>query len=68
MIQSPKSLTAVVHVKFHYGEEETKQPGEAQVELLSNVMDSASEMSPELQEVLAQFADYLQKVTSDKKN
>ena len=69
MMRSPKSLTAVVHVKFCYGEEIIKQPGEAQVEMLSKVMDSASEMSPEFQEVLVQFADYLAKgVTSDKKD
>lgn len=67
MIQSPKSLTAVVHVTFHYGEE-TKPAGEINVELLNQVMNSASEMTPNLQEILAQFADYLGRVGSDKKD
>jgi len=59
MIESPKSLTAVVHVKFHYREPEAKPETEGEVEMLSRILNQASEMSPEMQEILVKFADYL---------
>ena len=65
MIESPKSLTAVVHVKFHYEEKESKQDMESGVETLSKLLDQASELDPEYQELLIKFANHL-KETRDK--
>ena len=65
MIESPKSLTAVVHVKFHYVEKENKQDTESGVETLSKLLDQASELDPEYQELLIKFANHL-KETRDK--
>jgi len=61
MFQSPKSLTAVVHVRFHYEEPTSKSPSESEVEILSRLMDQASELEPSLQEILVQFAEHLKK-------
>jgi len=58
MIESPKSLTAVVHVRFHYGEAETKST-ERGVEALSKLFDQTSKLSPEHQELLVKFANHL---------
>ena len=58
MIESPKSLTAVVHVRFHYGEAESKATGR-RVETLSKLLDHASELRPEHQELLVKFANHL---------
>jgi len=69
MIESPKSLTAVVHVKFHYEEKESKSDTESEtesgVETLSKLLDQASELDPEYQELLIKFANHL-KETRDK--
>jgi len=59
MLESPKSLTAVVHVKFHYKEPQTKPVSEPEIEMLSPILDKASELAPGLQETLVRFADYL---------
>ncbi len=48
MIESPRSLTAVVHVKFHYEEAEIKPVGERDIEMISHILDKASGMEPEL--------------------
>lgn len=61
MFQSPKSLTAVVHVRFQYEEPTSKSPSESEVEILSRLMDQASELEPSLQEILVQFAEHLKK-------
>ena len=61
MIESPKSLTAIVHMKFHYGERETKPIGEGEIEIMSRILDRTSELSPELQEMVVKFTDYLNK-------
>ncbi len=58
MIESPRSLTAVVHVRFHYGEAKTKAT-EGGVEALSKLFDHASELSSEYQELLVKFANHL---------
>jgi len=39
MIKSPKSLTAIVHVKFHYKEPETKPVGPGEIEMMARVLD-----------------------------
>lgn len=61
MIQSPKSLTAVVHVKFHYADEEAgiKPVSERDIEVISRILDKASGLEAEKQELLVKFADYL---------
>jgi len=46
MIEPPKSLTAVVHVRFHHGEAKTEAT-ESSIETLSKLLDHASELSPE---------------------
>jgi len=68
MIQSPKSLTAVVHVRFHYNDEKiNKPPSRQEMELFSQLREQASEMEPDLQEILLQFAGHLKKASSDGK-
>ena len=64
MIKSPKSLTAVIHVRFHYREAETKTT-EGGVEALSKLFDQASELSPEHQELLIKFADHLKETCDE---
>jgi len=63
MIDTPKSLTAVVHVKFNYQEPTGKTPDPREVEILSRILDQASSLSPELQEIMVKFADYLGDLT-----
>jgi len=62
MIKSPKSLTAVVHVKFHYEDKEPKPVSELDVEMVSQILAKASGLKPELQELLVKFADHLSQV------
>ena len=59
MIESPKSLTAVVHVKFHYEDAEDKPISEQDIELVSQILTKAAGMKPEEQSLLVRFADYL---------
>ncbi len=59
MIETPKSLTAVIHVKFNYHESEAKTPDAKEIEILSDILDQASNLSPEMQETVVKFADYL---------
>jgi len=59
IVSPPKSLTAIVHVKFHYKEIETGQVTEGEVEIISRILDQASELPPNLQEIMIKFADYL---------
>ena len=56
MINAPSSLTATVHIKFNYGPEGSSP---VPTEMLNRVFDHASEMSPELREILVKFADFL---------
>jgi len=55
MIELPKSLTAVVHVRLHYREAEAKAT-ESSIGMLSKLLDHASELSTEHQELLIKFA------------
>ena len=59
MLESPKSLTATIHVRFHYKEVEPGPVDAGETEIMSKVLDQAAELSPELQELLVKFADYL---------
>ena len=55
----PKSLTAVVHVKFHYGDSECKPVGEREIEMIGQLLQKASGLEPELQELLIKFAEFI---------
>lgn len=59
MMKSPKSLTAVIHIKFNYPEPEDKPVNEADMEMLSRILDRAAELEPELQELIVKFANHL---------
>ncbi|MBA7703421.1 hypothetical protein ES703_112207 [subsurface metagenome] len=65
MLQSPKSLTATIHVKFHYGELTANPVGESETELLNRILDQASQMDPSLQEILVNFVNYLNKLSEE---
>jgi len=67
MMQSPKSLTAVVYVRFNYEEARIEPPGKGDVEMLNNLMDRASALDPQFQEILVKFGDYLRKAGEPKK-
>lgn len=58
MIQLPKSLTATIHVDFHY-DHQGKPPSEAELDRLSRVLSRAAELDPKLQHFLAQLVDYI---------
>lgn len=59
MIKTPMSLTATVHVRFHYTESEIKAASMGETELLARVLDQATDMDSELQELLVKFANFL---------
>jgi len=63
-MESPRTLTAVIRVRFNYKEEEEKKKEEAsasegELELINHILEQASQLSPEHQELLAKFAEYL---------
>lgn len=57
----PSSLTAIVHMKFRYDEKEKKLVGEAEIQLLDELLGRAGNLDPELQEMLTKFAEYISK-------
>ena len=59
MIQSPKSLTATVHVRFNYQEPDINPAGESQVEMLNRILDQAADLDPALQECVIGFVNHL---------
>lgn len=59
MFESPKSLTAVIHVRFHYQEPDGKGGSEGGVALMDEILEQTSELPPELQEVVVKFVDFL---------
>lgn len=61
MMETPKSLTAIVHMRFHYEESKSKLPSEGEIEILAKLMDRASELDPSFQEILIKFASHLKK-------
>ena len=65
MFESPKSLTAVIHIRFQ--EPTGKPPIEEEIEILNRMMDDADELDPELSEILVQFADYINKASPGRK-
>lgn len=68
MFESPRSLTAVIHVRFHYKEADGKGGSEGGVALMDKILEQASELPPELQEVVVKFADYLNGLKNDGQN
>ncbi len=65
-METPKSLTAIVHVKFHYDDNRSTEPRRA--ELLSRMLEHAVELKPELQQMLVDFASHMDKVSSEPGN
>ena len=59
---SPRSLTAVIQLKFDYQEREAKPVGCCDVEMISQILDKACGLDPELQELLLKCADLLNQV------
>ena len=57
----PSSLTAVVHMRFHYDEKEKKIVGEAEIEVLDELMGRVADLDPELQTLLIKFAVAMKK-------
>lgn len=58
MIQ-PKSLTATIHVRFHYAEDETRPVTDCPIDLVANLLEHVGDLSPDLQELVVKFANYL---------
>jgi len=59
MVNLPSSLTAVVHMRFHFDEKEKKLVGQAEIRVLDELLDRAGDLDPELQEMLIKFANYV---------
>lgn len=66
MFESPKSLTATIYVRFNYKEPESQPSEETRTEIIGKILDRASELAPELQEILAKFTDYLNQLDPKK--
>lgn len=60
----PTSLTATIHVSFHYAEPEKeaeKEPVTAsQVTRLSQILEDADNLDPDMMRILCKFATYLE--------
>ncbi len=61
----PKSLTAIVHVNFHY-QDGRKPVTQSQIETMSKILEHVSEFHPKDKAILVKFIDYLS--TQKKKN
>jgi len=59
IFESPKSLTATVHVRFNYGESKSEPVTVMDVTILNKILDRASELSPDHRELLIKFAEYI---------
>jgi len=46
-------------MKFQFDEKEKKLVGQAEIQLLDELLDRAGDLDPELQEMLVKFADYV---------
>jgi len=66
MMEMPKSLTAIVHARFHY--EDVKRTGgdgePRRTELLSRIVERAADLSPELKKILEEFAKQVGEVSN----
>jgi len=63
MMELPKALTALVHVIFHYRGLPSEEPSKSEIELLDSLLERASELDPEMQEMLIKFADHVRRST-----
>lgn len=59
IFESPRSLTATIHVRFNYSEPAAEPVTAMDVEIVNKILDQASELSPEHRELLAKFAEYI---------
>ncbi len=66
MFESPRSLTATIYVRFNYKEPEAQRLDEKPTEMMGIILDQASGLSTEMQEILVKFADYLSKLGQEK--
>jgi len=55
----PLSMTATIHVKFHYKDTEAKKVEEGDVEMINHILERASGMSDEERTFLTRFAGFL---------
>jgi len=59
-----RSLTGVImpdgSIKFHLSFIE-KEPKENELQRISGIIDNAQDLSPEMQEIMVEFAEYLQR-------
>ncbi|KKN86954.1 hypothetical protein LCGC14_0262230 [marine sediment metagenome] len=60
-IEMPKSLTAVVHLRFNYEGIKDKPMGQGELETLNKLMDQAYDLPVDLQEILVKFGTYLKR-------
>lgn len=65
MFESPKSLTATIHVRFDYREPEGKPVDQSQVEMMDRILDQAAGLDPGLQELLVTFASHLRGLSKE---
>jgi len=63
----PKSLTATIHVRFHYKEPEPGQVIAGETKLIDELLVHAGDMAPELQDLLLKFAKSLRGNSGDGK-
>ena len=66
MFESPSSLTATVYVRFNYKELAAQRLDEKTTEMTGIILDQASGLSTEMQEILVKFVDYLSKLGQKK--
>ena len=57
-----RSVTAVIHLKLHYGETEERPPTKRVGELVAEIVDRADQLSPEMQELILKFGEYMKQV------
>ena len=55
----PLSMTATIHVKFHYQDTKTKGVEKGDVEMINHILERASGMTDKERTFLTRFADYL---------
>ena len=64
MMNSPKSLTATVHIRFNYDGPEAKPVEESQVEMINRILDGAADLDPTLRDLLISFVAHLSEVSN----
>ena len=59
VIGFPHSLTATIHVKFHYKDAGAKGVEKGDIEMINHILERASGMTDKERTFLTRFADYL---------